>query len=248
MKMQSRQNGFLKGWLIHNFVGWMTGCLIIIASIPLFARIKDPYITGIQLERERMAIYISLVIWLPLSASVAVLQWLKLRYWNIHGVSWVLATTLACVLPNAILPSVLYGVHIPFFEYGDDGRHIVQLIIVALSVGGAQSVVLRGSRSMSALWIIACLAGSLALAFLAIFTDEMGYRLGNSLTRYYLSLGQIGRQIEYYRWELLFIGVLLIVPIWATLVIGLPTGLIFSRLGLKQPREELDVSRHPAAQ
>jgi hypothetical protein len=91
-----------------------------------------------------------------------------------------------------------------------------------------------GPRRMSASWIIACLLGSLALATLALYTWGVGFGLGKSLVPFLLSRGEIGLEIVGNRDWILLSLVYLILPIWATLVIGLPTGLVFSRHRVKR--------------
>ena len=102
--MESRKPGFLKGWLTYNFFGWEIGGLITIVSFGLLPLINYPSIFGTPFERGLAQVLSSVVLWLPLSVSVPIWQWLKLTCWNVSGPAWILGTSLAWFLPAAFLP------------------------------------------------------------------------------------------------------------------------------------------------
>ena len=104
-------------------------------------------------------------------------------------------------------------------------------MIVAVAI--VQAGILRGPKSMSVLWVVAYLLGSMVIVVLAVLSWGIGFGLGKSLIPFLEQQGELGLEIISTRDILLLASVYLIAPLWATIALGLPTGLILSRYRLR---------------
>ncbi len=251
--MQSTKSGFLKGWLTYNFIGWVIGGVVSIGTILATSRLAGGIINfaplyGVSLSGDAEAELTVYLFWLPLSVFAALFQWLNLRHLNVSGPAWILGTTLAWVVPAASLPVLLdhSALALEGFASWDTGGWAATVTTMVVCVAIAQAMILRSSRRASVLWIVAHLAGSFACLLLVLITLLIGHGIGHSLKPYFFSLGEIGKQIVWKRLELSIALVYLVLPLWATLTVGLPTGLILSKYRLRQESDESAASVQPS--
>ncbi len=236
---QNNQNGFLKGWLTYNLIGWGIGCLITIPAFSLATAVSAQIFSVNQFAKAKADVFTSIIIWFPFSAILGIMQWLKLKHLNVRATPWILATTLAWVIPAAFLSWFFDHYQITSFESWSTKAQVAEILIVGASVGLSQAVIISKSKLMPVLWAFANSIGFLALAFLAALVWGVGYSIGKSLEPFFFSLGDFGFAIVGSRELLLDMLVLSILPFLATLACALPTGLIFSKYG--DERTNIDV-------
>jgi hypothetical protein len=220
------KGSFLRGWLTYNLVGWLAGCMIIVLLVVIQIKVNE--VTSTPNNPP------SIVAVLSLSLTIGILQWLKLKNWNIKAFPWLLATTLGSAIAFPV-PSWLIG--LPFLSSTTDqymlmvlARLVLALIalIIGACIGSAQAIVLRRFNSRPGLWILANSFGFLALVFLAALVLTFGFTLGKRLLPI-LEQSAFGSDIVQYRDFVLGFFVLMTLPFLSTLTIALPTGIIISK-------------------
>lgn len=225
--------GFIAGWLVLNWIGWMIG---IYYGALQFGKFVYPLNNLSMLEDipdAIMQMYVKICI--PLGIGLVVLQSLQLAYYKISKVSWILLSAFAWLSPAFAYIQIRYAlIHTDPY----DGRFVtylenlwiiypVCLFLFGAGIGLVQSLVMGKSMRKPGLWVVVNGIVMIVFGMLVywIFSFPVGYQLQDIFTL--LENEHVYLIPPIYWWLIIWA----ILPIIASLVTALPTGFLLIKYG-----------------
>ena len=149
---------FLGSWIGINLAGWGIGgfsglCLGEFYLAPIFSLSFDSPIAYSLAP---------LFVWLPHGAWVGFMQLVILKRWKIQPVLWVIATSLGWGIPATLISWYYENVFVKQFGYGSPYEfwfYGFAIILVSVSVGLTQALVMKNNFAKRWLWILANVLG-----------------------------------------------------------------------------------------
>ena len=143
---------FLAAWSTLNLAGWIVGlfCVFLIQS---------------NLEYDyKFSAWKTMLVWLPLGASIGIFQWFKLRRFGINLFTWTFATALGGSVLVTLYSWVLNFSSYDYWQYNIPDWVINSGLAITMPIGGAiiggvQSFAIRKHILRPDLWIRAYAVG-----------------------------------------------------------------------------------------